>query len=39
MVRVDGGLGCCWILLELLHEEARLLRAARREWEVGEAAG
>lgn len=29
MVRVEGGLGCCWVL-ELLQAEARLPRAVRR---------
>lgn len=36
---VEGGLSCCWVLLELLQVEARLPGAARREWEVGEAVG
>lgn len=40
VVIVEEGLDCCWVLLELLQAEARLPRAARREWEEeGEAAG
>lgn len=33
VVIVKEGLDCCWVLLELLQAEARLPRAARREWE------